>query len=234
MTNYIALMTQELYRWFDIFNQELFQGQLPECALTIQKTRQNILGYATVDRVWHPATENGETPDEEECQYEICMSANNLRLTETRTIYDICGTLVHEQCHLLALAVTHEKDCNQQNHNKKFKRNAENAKLIVAEKDKRYGYGFTSPSDSLKQLIDEKVKPNLEVFSWYRILPEKKKPEKEPPKKFPTTLWCPDCQLEVKIEEGLVDYNVEITCPLCQHKFEEKPKGKRGRPSKGD
>lgn len=236
MQNYITLMTQELARWFDVFNEELFNSSLPECAITIQKTRPNILGYATTAKVWKPLKDEDIEPEEAECQYEICISANNLRIQDTRTIYDICATLVHEQCHIKALYLE-EKDCSGKIHNKKFKRNAENAKLIVGEKDRKVGYGFTSPSEELKKIIDEKVKPNISIFNWYRIIPIKPIKDKEPQKKFKKIMWCPDCELEIKLEERLDDYEGfggNIACPECGKAFEEKPKGKRGRKAKGD
>ena len=172
-------MTDELYRWFEILNRESFDGALPEPIITIQKTRKNIKGYFTLDKVWQ-TDEDGE-PQEDSARYEICMSANWLRLEEGHPVEDLVATLQHELCHYCN-AINDIKDTSGKVHNKKFKIMAE-AHGLVVERDKSVGWGYTRPTDEFFDFIRDVIKPDESAFRYYRILPQPLSEEKEK-KKF--------------------------------------------------
>ena len=230
MQNYMSLMNDEIYRWFYLLNEEYFDNELPEPMITIQATKQTIKGYFTIFRVWE--SEELENKDDEDSdiivdsRYEICLSANWLKITEEHPIEDLVGTLQHELCHYEA-AQKGIKDCSGRVHNKKFKKIAEEKQLVV-EKAPGVGYGITKPNDGLIDFIHEKIKPDVSVFKFYRVIPEK--PEKEKPEKKKFTAWvCPGCGMEAKGEEGM-----NLMCSDCQLALEPKPRGKRGRKAKSD
>ena len=223
MENYVSRMTDELYRWFEILNQESFDGALPEPIITIQKTRKNIKGYFTLDKVWQ-TDEDGE-PQEDSARYEICMSANWLRLEEGHPVEDLVATLQHELCHYCN-AINDIKDTSGKVHNKKFKIMAE-AHGLVVERDKSVGWGYTRPTDEFFDFIRDVIKPDESAFRYYRILPQPLSEEKEK-KKF--VAWvCPGCGKEAKGEDGM-----ELRCGDCDMPLEPKPKGKRGRKARED
>ena len=50
--NYLTKTTNEMYRWFDIFNEKFFKNSLEKPIITIQKTRANTRGWFTTETVW--------------------------------------------------------------------------------------------------------------------------------------------------------------------------------------
>jgi hypothetical protein len=66
--NVIGMALEELYRIFNILNEDKFDGELPEPVITIQKTKGRTLGHFTVDRVW---VDKNNEESEEDSYYEI-------------------------------------------------------------------------------------------------------------------------------------------------------------------
>lgn len=206
MSNYLANTTEEIYRWFNILNEKYFEGELPEPIITIQKTRSNTLGYFTLDKVWYPQTSRGATPNEEDCKYEICISAQALEIREGHDVVDICAVLLHEMCHYNN-KLNGIKDCSGKIHNKKFKASAEKVGLVV-EKDKRVGWGYTDPSDTLREFIKDSIAPKESALMYYRTIPEK--PNNGGTGNKPTKYVCPKCGAKVS---GKADF--ELFCKTC-------------------
>lgn len=206
MNNYLANTTEEIYRWFHILNKKYFDDELPEPIITIQKTRSNTLGYFTLDKVWYPQTADGATPDEEDCKYEICISAQCLEIGPARTAEDICAVLLHELVHY-SNKVNGVKDCSGKIHNKKFKAAAEKVGLEV-ERDKKVGWGYTSPSRELRDYITKEIAPKASALNYYRIIPEKT--TGNGPVNKPTKYVCPKCGAKV---QGKADF--ELVCKRC-------------------
>jgi hypothetical protein len=77
-------LAQELYKWFDLFNAEFFDGQLPTCFLQIDPTRPSRLGHYRRGR-------NGVG-----ARHEINLNSQHL---EDRSLYKVLGTLLHEMTH---------------------------------------------------------------------------------------------------------------------------------------
>lgn len=201
--NFVGLALEELYRVFNILNENYFSGKLEPPIITIQKTKRiGNLGWFTLDKIW----ENKNTKDK---KYEINICAEYL----CREPHEIIETLQHEIVHYTN-KVADIKDCNGQVHNKKFKTLAEQVGLIV-EKNKKYGFGITKCSDEFNKFIDENIKPNVECFAYFRsILPKENKPKKE---KKTFTYMCPECKDTVKAKA-----NKYIICGDCNCEFEIK------------
>lgn len=236
MDNITLQMIEELYRCFDILNQDKFNGVLERPVITISYDKK-AMGTCTTKRFWYKNDEELEKLSEEEFKeagtyYQINISSNYI----DKGVETISEVLLHEQVHLFN-AQNGIKDCSGKKHNKKFLKKATEVGLDCGENDKTVGYGYTTATESLKEYFNNTLKMNPEVFQYYFKLPEKKKDDKEPPKKFNKTIWCPNCQLEIKLEEGFDGYDVfwgDLGCPSCGGQFEIKPKGKRGRKAKED
>lgn len=86
--------TEEFYgllqNAYEIFNQELFDGQLSDCLLTLQREKKTM-GYFSEDR-WIN-TEGKKT-------HELALNPSYFG---SHKIIEIFQTLVHEQCHLWQL-----------------------------------------------------------------------------------------------------------------------------------
>ncbi len=126
----------QLEKMFRAINQDLFNGEVDEPIITIQST-PGTLGHVTVDKVWKRR--------EEEEHHELNISAE----TMSRPIEDVCATLIHEMVHLINIQ-RGIQDCSRGGtyHNRKFKEEAEKH-LISIEKDERYGWTITSPTEAL-------------------------------------------------------------------------------------
>jgi predicted SprT family Zn-dependent metalloprotease len=196
--NVIGEAIDELYRYFSILNKEYYDSKLPDPVITIQKTRPNNLGHFTLDKVWK---EKNDTDNDELAKYEININPLNLN----RTAQEIITTVHHEMVHY-ANRYIDVKDCNGQIHNKKFKAMAESVGLIC-EKGK-YGWGTTYPDDSLIKFINETIRPNEDVFRYFRsyVVKEKKTREKKTFKYI-----CPGCELVAKAER-----DKKIKCGTCE------------------
>jgi len=78
----------KLQRAYDFFNEQLFESELPQCMITLNR-KPNILGYYR---------KNAFTNSENENISEIALNPD---FFFGRSIKEILSTLVHEQVHLL-------------------------------------------------------------------------------------------------------------------------------------
>lgn len=200
--NVIGAALEELYRIFNILNEDKFDGELPEPVITIQKTRGRTLGHFTLDRTWR---DKNNEEDEETSYYEINVDP---RWFNSRTPADVAETLLHEMCHYYN-KMNDIKDCSGNVHNKKFKKSAEDVGLVV-EKDKSVGWGYTSMSDELRAYMDEVVKPNDKAFEYFRSAPVKGSDGGGTRKKNMFKYTCHECGQEVKGKR-----DVTIKCGVC-------------------
>lgn len=97
----------ELQDAYDFFNRRLFDGELPECLITLQREKRS-LGYFQPHTFVRRST--GETTDE------IAM---NPRFFAVRSIRDTLSTLVHEMVHLWQAHFGQEKS-RKGYHNKEW------------------------------------------------------------------------------------------------------------------
>ena len=206
--NVIGAALEELYRIFDILNDDKFNGELSQPVITIQKTRGSCLGHFTLSKVWK---DKNNEESEESSYYEINIDP---RWFDSRTPADVAETLLHEMCHYYN-KMNDIKDCSQNIHNKKFKKSAENVGLIV-ERGKSVGWGYTSMSEELKTYMEEVVKPNEEAFEYFRSSPVKASGSGGTRKKSVFKYTCPECGQEAKgkrdayIKCGLCDVSMEM------------------------
>lgn len=208
----IALTINELYRFFDFFNNEFFSNKLEKPVILIQTNgrHKNVLGWCTTNKIWNDKarTEN---------YFEITICAEYLN----RHIHEIIGTMIHEMVHLHNLQVG-IKDVSRGGsyHNKKFKQVAEEKGLII-EFSKKIGWSLTTLQESTKALIDE-LSPSEELFKVARngglvLSPtdDEDEGEGEKPKSSSRKYICPSCESIVRATK-----DVNIICADCNEKFE--------------
>lgn len=209
--NIIKRQTEALEGIYNHFNQKLFDGRLPSIALTIQsKGRKNAYGWCTTGQVWQQQekiNDGEETKVDVKDFYEINMSAEHMN----RGVYDVTCTLLHEMVHLSNLCKG-INDCNPktQNHNTKFKEEAERIGLAVEKVEKR-GWARTSLTPQLEEEIDRIVE--IDVFNAARVnieAPQKKKKVS----KTRITYCCKTCGTEFKSSKDL-----NLFCGDCEQPF---------------
>lgn len=200
--NVIGMVLEELYRIFNILNDDKFDGELSEPVITIQKTRGSTLGHFTLNRTWR---DKNNEEDEETSYYEINIDP---RWFNSRTPADVAETLLHEMCHYYN-KMNDIKDCSGNVHNKKFKKSAENVGLVV-ERGKSVGWGYTSMSDELRAYMNDVVKPNDKAFEYFRSSPVKGSGDGGTRKKSVFKYTCPECGAEVKGKRDMT-----IKCGIC-------------------
>lgn len=236
--NYIADITNELLRCFEILNKDKFNGELPEPIITIQEGKKGSYGHCSTKKIWIDI-EKEEQDSTQEVEKEVEDTSNiELDKTDTDGVYyeiniaakylnlepeQILNTLLHECVHLKN-AVDGVKDCSGNKHNKKFKALAEKVGF-TCEKDEKVGYGYTIATLELENYFRNVVKLDKSKFKYYRYIPVKIKDDVE--KKSFISYICPVCEKEAKGEEGML-----LKCADCDVSLEEKPKGKRGRKAK--
>lgn len=207
--NVIGIALNELYRIFNILNNDKFDGCLPEPVITIQKGKSKSLGHFTLDKVWKNKKtigENGEkntedVSEEDAAKYEINL---NPEYFGNLTVPEIVGVLLHEMCHYRN-KIEDIKDCNGNIHNKKFKTLADSVGLVV-EKGKSVGWGYTSLSPELEEYINNIIQPNS-VFEYFRTgIPKITKPRTKTLFKY----TCPECGMNAKGKK-----DIQIKCGAC-------------------
>lgn len=206
--NVIGKALDELYRIFNIMNDDIFDSTLPEPVITLQPTRGSTLGHFTLDKVWRDKNNIKDdviTTDEndERSLYEINIDP---RWFYERTAVDIAEILLHEMVHY-SNKLLDIKDCSGKSHNKKFKEAAESVGLVVM-KGQGVGYGITSLSPERENYIQTKVEPNDAVFEYFRA--NVKKEEKKRKARNTFKYICPKCGIEAKGKIGL-----NIKCGEC-------------------
>lgn len=200
VVNYIAEITNELYRYFDMFNEKFFNKELKQPMITIQRARSNNYGHFTLNPIWQNKIEDDDN------LFEINLAAHQLH----RNVVDIASTVLHEMCHY-DNKIKGIKDCSPVVHNKKFKSKAELVGFIV-EKSKSYGWAHTFPNDELKDFIVNEIKPKEEIFKYARIVTSVSPKEK---KKSQYKFICPQCQAVAKAKQ-----DVKLNCANCNVEME--------------
>ena len=150
LTNY-QRVSQYLVKVFKAINEEYFNSELEVPTITIQST-VGAYGHVSVNKVWH---------SNEVATHELNLSADYLN----RPIENIVATLIHEACHLYAIA-NDIKDTSNNGvyHNKRFKQLAEDRGLHI-EKHEKYGYTITEPTE---ETIDFCINNQLEDIQIVR------------------------------------------------------------------
>lgn len=186
----------ELDRLFDVFNERFFENKLIKPMIIIQSTgKKPINGYCTTQEMWKDKEDHG--------LFEMGISAEHL----TRTVEELCGTLIHEMVHLYNLS-NGIKDVapNYVHHNKRFKIEAEKRGLII-EKAPRIGWSVTTLTEDTKAFVAT-LNVDQTLFSFSRIVPYKEKK----PNKYPTYSYvCPACGEKIKSRNS----DLRVICSEC-------------------
>ena len=131
---------QYINKIYKTANAEYFNNELPLPTITIQSTI-TAYGHVSIDKVWK--TEDGRET------YELNIAAEYMN----RPIENVVSTLLHEMSHIYNLEHNIKDVSNGYYHNKRFKETAESLAHLIIEKDSRYGYTITSPSEETLDFI---------------------------------------------------------------------------------
>lgn len=126
----------------------------------------------------------------------------------------IVASVIHEAVHLYA-TFTETKDCSKSGrHNKAFKELAEGVfGLVCADPYDGVGYGYTKPSDELRERIEKEFKPDIAALNLFRKPdPEKPKNPKKPSKTKAYECLC----VTVRVAAGK---ELNAVCGTCQQVF---------------
>lgn len=133
LTNYRRTV-QYLQKIYNLINEEYFNNELEEVTLTVMESTQ-AYGHISVSNTWF--TEDGKG------MRELNISAQYL----TRPIENVVATLIHEASHLYNMQ--HGiRDTSGYYHNRRFKETAENIGHLQIDKDARYGWTITEPTEA--------------------------------------------------------------------------------------
>jgi len=210
--NIVGNAINELYRIFDILNNDLFNNDLPTPVITVYPTKGKLVGHLTKDKVWkHKDAINYMTGEIEDPDHNTLYEINiDPRWFVECDVFEVVHTLIHEMCHL-ANKVAGIEDCKGKSHTKDFKNVAQEVGLIV-EKQRGIGWGATRLSSELCDRIETYVKPDENLFKYFReVVVEEKKPKKK--NLFEYT--CPSCGMVAKAKEGF-----KIICGMCNVELE--------------
>ena len=200
------LVISELHRAFKLFNEQLFNGNLPEPVILVASrgNKKLTLGWCTVEKVW-----KNEITHEE--RYEINLVAESLN----RGIYPVMATLLHEMIHLHNL-VYEIKDVSRGGtyHNMKFKKVAEEHGLII-EHNEKIGWSLTKIQGTTMDIID-KAGFDEAVFSLGRREMASEGDKKRKKKKSSVRKYvCPNCGCIIRASKL-----VNVICGDCYEKDE--------------
>lgn len=204
-----------LEKIFRALNNDSFAGELEEPIITIQST-PTAYGHVTVAKTWK---RKGDW------RHELNIAADWLE----RPIENVVATMIHEMTHLYN--IQHDiQDCSRGGtyHNRKFKDEAEKH-MIHIEKDDKYGWTLTSPTDELLVYIMDKGWEDIDMgrgclFGWTggssagkpKRGAENDQDGQEQPKKGNSRRYqCPGCKAIVRATK-----DVYIICGTCKMDFE--------------
>jgi hypothetical protein len=205
--NYIGQATEELYNIFDIINRQYFGGVVNTPIITIMKTKPNIGGHFSLDKIWK------RVDDKSEVGHEINISAYWL----SHDILAISHILCHEMCHAMNKQ-NGIKDCSGQVHNKKFMHRAVSVGLDC-KKVPKIGW-TTEPGAEFSMFIasNEDIRP--EVFALFRDNYVKPESEKDKPKNVKFTYRCTGCGKSFTSKND----DISALCNDCDVEFEQEEK----------
>lgn len=205
----------QLEKMFRALNRDSFGGELEEPIITIQST-PGAYGHVTVGKTWKR---------KDDWRHELNISADWLE----RPIEEITATLIHEMVHLYN--IKHEiQDCSRGGsyHNKKFRDEAEKH-MIHIEKDEKYGWTITSPTEELLNYIISQGREEFRMtrfpFGGLRGPGGEKKKEgdtaatgedgKPTPKKTSWKHVCPKCKAIARTTKEF-----PLICGICNVEME--------------
>jgi hypothetical protein len=199
---------------FKLLNKAYFNDQLERPVITIlTDSTSGAYGWITEKGVW--------SSKDKKWFREINICAEYLN----RSAVEVITTLLHEMCHLSNIQ-NEIQDTSRSGtyHNAKFKETAERANLIVGKHDK-YGYCVTTPSDALKQLVDENCRTGcfkMERMKTYKDGTPKtttkgtdgKEKTTSRTKQSSRKYMCPMCGLTIRASKDIANKLLCIDCDV--------------------
>lgn len=204
-----------LEKMFRTLNADLFNGELEEPIITIQST-PTAYGHVTVGKTWRRR---------DDWRHELNIGAETL----ARPIEHTVATLIHEMVHLYN--IKHDiQDCSRGGtyHNKRFRDEAEKHMLKI-DKDERYGWTITNPTEELLDYIIMQGWTEIEMNRGYSLpgiggisggkggsTTGKTTPGTTPKKSGSRKYVCPCCGTIVRATK-----TVNVICGECLLRMEE-------------
>jgi hypothetical protein len=193
----IQIVTTELHRCFTLFNEKVFNNELPEPAITIQtKGKRNVYGWCSAVEYW-------KSQDGEIKKFEINIAAEYL----DRSSLEIMQTMLHEMVHLYDV-IKGIKDCSRSGtfHNKRFKASAEQFGLCFNEPpSKKYGWGLPVLKPNMVELINT-FNIDESIFIIARSVPVAIAKQLVSYK-----LECPSCGIKLRANKS----GITVVCKEC-------------------
>ena len=141
ITTYVEAV-EYLNTLFDLLNARFFDNELERPTITIQSTPHALGHFSTRKDTWISSVG---------LSHELNIAAGTLSAPIEDTLCVMLHELVHYYCHIHGI-----KDVSRQSmyHNRRYKEAAESHGLIV-ERDPKYGWMITSPSQELIDFAEE-------------------------------------------------------------------------------
>ncbi len=154
---------------------------------------------------------------EGELVHEITFAAEMLN----RDPVEIVATAVHEVVHFWCNHLELKDTSTGGRHNKVFKEYAEIMGLECAKPYDSYGFGYTTPTEELRERIEKEFQPDLVALNLFRLTKLKTT------KTVKTNAWICECKgLTLRIP---AQQTLSATCHKCDTKFVPKePEAKDG------
>lgn len=188
-----------LYKAFDLFNYSLFNNELPECMITLQKKKETNNGHFVPIKTWF------HEGNEEALAYEININPINMN----RPLDEVLETLLHEMVHYYC-TLNNIKDVKGNGvHTDLFCIQCESHGLNCEIGGK--GYDLTSLKPEVLENNDDFIK-SYEGKVYYMYV------EKKPVKKNLFKYTCPMCGLKIYAKS---DKNVVCGDCGCELEMEE-------------
>jgi len=189
----------ELQGAYTYYNRALFDGELPECMLTLDQTGKTRLGYFKPDSF---LSKDGDFI------HEIALSAVYIL---SKDIPDVLSTLVHEMCHLSLWEISEKKPSGGY-HCKHFAALMESVGLITSDTGapggKRTGHRMSDyilPDGPFDQATEVLLKGQFSI-TWGLATKEIRSAQ------LAETMGAPDLSEAKDKSKG----KVRFACPLCE------------------
>lgn len=188
---------------YDFFNEQLFNGELPQCLVTLNR-KNGAYGYFKRNAFTNSACEN---------IHEIALNPSEFN----RPIKEILSTLVHEQCHLLCYHKGYVM--KRGGHGKQWCQMMKDIGLQPIDAttglDIESGGAKVSHRIIEGDLFDMVCDKLLEKIKFdLTNVPEVK--EKPARKSNKVTYICPECECEISAKK---DQEINIICGNCSVQF---------------
>ena len=212
----------ELQRAFKLLNETYFNNELERPVITILvDCTTGAYGWISVNKVWNSKDQRWFR------EINLCAEYMNRKPVEI-----IC-TLLHEMCHLYNIQ-NGIQDTSRAGtyHNANFKNVAESHGLIV-EKNEKYGFCITRPTEELKTLVNESIRAGcfkLERIKTYKngtpktttVGDDGKEKTTSRSKQSMNKYVCPVCGLIIRASK---DITGKVKCVDCNEFFIKEEKG---------